>query len=727
MYSTMSMDEEMEAQRRERARQKQMMQMLVDGAEDWWVSLRATPKDKLLILVLIALLLSAYVQFIFPLLAAAFLYMQLILGCKSSCCFTTGTVALGVAALATMVQPGPGVLATPFFELPLCHNSSTGSSSSGLFGLHAPGGGACRSVDRVNVPIARGKLDRDRAYRPVLLLPAGSHASLILTVLDANGQPLFFPTKLELGPDDKFPNGHVKAPPAPSSSLLAASASTSTTASTSTSSTSTSTSPSTSTSAAAAASSVVAGASAAAASTPESFDASTRRTRNRRRLRGIGGLMRMGGGGFSRGTGSFLSPNRGVSQGPSALGRGATSAFGGARVSPGAVGRPGATYFRNTPFAGGGYYPAMGYNPSLGFDIATGMMIGHMLRTPIHRRPQSVLHGPAAGAPALDAPTALALPAPVRYGSYYYGEKALHPGSVLAAALYNDSAGGLKSLMRTLNTTYDRYALLDELSMPAAPEWPLRVSISAFEFAANASSAASPPIFLGMQAAGPPRLRSTILTQTASRLLQMVASFLLLALAAAALAGASPRRLAHLVESAEDDFSESELELGAVHHAHGLQPAAVPAGAAGAAQPVAVAVGRPVGSSTAEVASAQVVPQAMACAGSSSTAGHPTVSADGEILSEGSRVQTQWTRARGGDDSWFAGTILTIHGETTPQAGHATIIYDDGVEWTGRFNEIYVLQGEDEANAPQQPQASTIDAAASQQAMQPTVQPDRTR
>ena len=343
-WQTMTEAEEMAAERRERARQKQMMTLLTDGAEDWWETMRATPQDKLVILVLIALLLSAYVQIIFPLLAAAFLYMQLVIGCKSSCCFTTGTVALGIAALATMLRPGPGVLATPFFELPLCHNSSAGASS-GLFGLHAPGSAACLPVDRVDIPIARGKLDRDRAYRPVLLLPAGSHASLILTVLDGSGQQLFFPTKLELGPDETFPLGHVKAP-GPSSS---ASASISTTGAASAA-----------TGAVVAAGAAAVSTAAATAAAPESFDASTRRTRNRRRLRGIGGLMRMGGGGFSRGTGSFLSPNRGVSQGPSALGRGATSAFGGARVSPGAVGRPGAQYFRSTPYAGGGYYPSMG-------------------------------------------------------------------------------------------------------------------------------------------------------------------------------------------------------------------------------------------------------------------------------------------------------------------------------------------------------------------------------
>ena len=51
---------------------------------------------------------------------------------------------------------------------------------------------------------------------------------------------------------------------------------------------------------------------------------------------------------------------------------------------------------------------------------------------------------------------------------------------------------------------------------------------------------------------------------------------------------------------------------------------------------------------------------------------------------------------RGGDDSWYAGTILEVH-----EGGTATVIYDDGEEWTGRLNEIYLLQGEsDEHDAP---------------------------
>jgi len=72
----------------------------------------------------------------------------------------------------------------------------------------------------------------------------------------------------------------------------------------------------------------------------------------------------------------------------------------------------------------------------------------------------------------------------------------------------------------------------------------------------------------------------------------------------------------------------------------------------------------------------------------------PAISADGEILTVGRRVQTQWTADFAGDGSWFAGSVLTLHTD-----GHATIIYDDGQEWKARLDQIYVMQGEGEEQA----------------------------
>ena len=127
---------------------------------------------------------------------------------------------------------------------------------------------------------------------------------------------------------------------------------------------------------------------------------------------------------------------RGVSQGPSRFGRGPATAFGRpvAQGVPTAIGRPGASYAAG-PFVGGGFAPTMGYHPSLGFDIATGIMIGHMLRTPHHHRPPPLLHGGRGGGAAGTAAVAGYLPAPpasVRDGAYYHGKGALHAGSVIA-------------------------------------------------------------------------------------------------------------------------------------------------------------------------------------------------------------------------------------------------------------------------------------------------------
>ena len=146
----------------------------------------------------------------------------------------------------------------------------------------------------------------------------------MLTVLDATGAQLYLPTKLELGPGESFPWDRALAP---ATAAIATPLPTIPTASSSV------------------------------------FAASTRRrllsvgeaadplvaAAEGRRLRGFG--MRMGGGlgggrfgSFTRGTGAFGSPHRGIRRAP-ADAIGATSAMGGggraARSGP-------ATYFHNT-------------------------------------------------------------------------------------------------------------------------------------------------------------------------------------------------------------------------------------------------------------------------------------------------------------------------------------------------------------------------------------------
>ncbi len=476
---------------------------------------------------------------------------------------------------------------------------------------------------------------------------------------DAAGRQLYMPTRLELGATDAFAWASVReAPDAATGTGTAATAVAATVA-------------------AAAPSATTAGAVASAGAA--SFDASSRRLRNRRRLRGFrmggGGF---GGGGFSRGTGSFFSPRRGASQGPAAGGRGPVSAFGGGRGAPAPVGRPGAQYYTGTPFVGGGYVPTMGYHPSLGFDIATGVMLAHVLRQPHGRPAAAVLHTPHGAATAPGALPQLAAP-PSREGSYYYAARALHAGSLLRVAPLAPAAAAAlaaanpterstgqqakRAVLRALNVSYDRFAIVEELRVPADAAWPLELSMSASRVHVPTHAAGAPhrkagppgswppPLYVGLQAASPARLRSTRLAQRASDALSHTAVVLLMALTALAVAGASRTSAWERETSLEASDSEAE-----------------PAEEA-----------RPMTN----------VPH-----------GGPCVSADGEILAVGSRVQTQHTRARGGDDSWYAGAVLALHTD-----GRATIIYDDGVEEVAPLNEVYMLQGGDADEESARPQA----------------------
>ena len=304
----------------------------------------------------------------------------------------------------------------------------------------------------------------------------------------------------------------------------------------------------------------------------------------------------------------------------------------------------------------------MGYRPGLGFDIATGIMIGHMLRTP-HRHHAAVLHGPV-------DPRATLAGASHRDGAYYYAAAALYSGTVLST-VPPDAHASAKPKLRPLTVNYDRYALVDVLRMPVSPAWPLRVVLSEVAFSSPAAPGAhaahpaggatpptmpppSPPVYISLQAASPGRLRTTLLARRASSLLQFLACMLLLGLTAAALAGASAG--ASDWRDPDDTPSDADGEL-------------IPVPSDAAARPPPTLSGAP-----------------------------PAVSADGEILAVGSRVQTQHTRARGGDDSWFAGAVLSLHAGSM-----ATIIYDDGVEEVAPLSEVYVLQIDGEESATQAP------------------------
>ena len=93
--------------------------------------------------------------------------------------------------------------------------------------------------------------------------------------------------------------------------------------------------------------------------------------------------------------------------------------------------------------------------------------------------------------------------------------------------------------------------------------------------------------------------------------------------------------------------------------------------------------------------------------GGGAARGTPPVLADGELAYEGCRVQTQWARDEGGDDGWYAGTILRLQGR------RATVHYDDGEMWTGDLDEIYSLRGtDDEEEAVARPPAWLLSLAA---------------
>lgn len=68
------------------------------------------------------------------------------------------------------------------------------------------------------------------------------------------------------------------------------------------------------------------------------------------------------------------------------------------------------------------------------------------------------------------------------------------------------------------------------------------------------------------------------------------------------------------------------------------------------------------------------------CSRARRIAGRPPLSlaAGNGLIHEGSRVETQWERAEGGDDCWFAGTVTYVTRDL------AVVRYDDGDTWFAR-------------------------------------------
>ena len=66
--------------------------------------------------------------------------------------------------------------------------------------------------------------------------------------------------------------------------------------------------------------------------------------------------------------------------------------------------------------------------------------------------------------------------------------------------------------------------------------------------------------------------------------------------------------------------------------------------------------------------------------------GRKVCGADGMPLHVNTRVQTQWTREKGRDDRWHAGSVSAVLA-----SGEVTIKYDDGDEWTVNAMNVHLL------------------------------------
>ena len=315
-------------------------------------------------------------------------------------------------------------------------------------------------------------------------------------------------------------------------------------------------------------------------------------------------------------------------------------------------------YSRPSGFAGGGFaggasfgrLPGAGYNPGFGYhggfnpglDIATGMMIGSMLHVPHrYRHATHRLGGSAGGNRSTSSQGADRYPR----GTYLFAEGALRASTEISvvpsgavAASHAQLRHGVRRRMK-LGRPYDRYEVLANVRTPQATS------------DAAADGGAPDDVW-------PLALR--------------VAE---LGLFTSTLAGSAspPTLFVSLQAAAPPKITPTSFwkRLGRV-----LQT-----------------LGRALMLALALVAWAGLR-QMRAGVGASSGPSVPAVSADGELLSVGARVQTQEPLS----GEWYAGTVLVLHADT------ATVVYDDGEEWTGSLGQIYLLQGgERDEEQPVQP------------------------
>ena len=616
---------------------------IIESVDDWQHHAAESPGAaiaSLLIVSLASMLGGPYFSFVA---LCSWVVLMLFGPYRSSCCSAFGFVAIALAATAALCGRSAG--------------SSTAARHPIFFEALHP---------TFNITIHEADAASALEHWPVLALPTGAFAKLTLSAHDAAGGTLLPNASYIVGPDTRSP----WSTNLPESQHLAESPG------------------------------------APTSGGPSTFAASSRsrrRLRGGRMMRGFSSLRgissrgissramggsRFHGAGFPRGTGTFSSPHRG----PSSLRTGNSFGGGGAPVQGVPVGAhararqpshvahavpvhsgysPHGVATHVGPRVGGGmmnhmprpiYHP-MAYHPPVMHDVVYGLAIAHVLRHSVY--PHHHHHHLAAPQPS----------------SFYYGSNAYPSGSHLAIAApaarataasearlgaQTDPVGGQTTDQanapsdRTLDVGYDRYVLVSASIRTPPPVhqhglWPVTICVHELTLSARAATAVAPLVgvhaLLGLQAgfrgASPPAEMSFLIAASFQRASQWLSVFLI-----------SAALLALLVA---DESSGGPLRWN---------------------------VRRGVVAPRAEEGPPRT--HATGTGASSGTSGAAAIAADGELISRGTLVQTQWRAEDGGDDEWYAGTIAALH----VGSGEATVEYDDGDVWTGSLQRIYTLREE---------------------------------
>lgn len=571
---------------------------------------------------------------------------------QPSACRAAGGLAFVLSMTGTLlISAGPsaaGKATTHFFELETCPLSSGGGFVLRTGSLPCPpNASSSRGSDRLMtdklvVPLFTSELDPERSYHLVLLLPSDSHARLSIAATDARGRYMHASTHTHTLICLFSTFIHVHFP-----SHVSHARNRSHHRSELLPATPLELGPDESWPWREATNETDSHTSFAAASRRRLLQAADsdalptpRERKHGRRLRGFG---RIGGfGGFSRGTGSFRSPRSGYSMGPAAGGR-VTNAYS----------RP--SGFAGGGFAGGGSFgrlPGAGYNPGFGYhggfnpglDIATGLMIGSMLHVPHRHRHATHRLGGTTGVNS-SANGAESYPR----GTYLFAAGALRASTEISVVPSGTVAAPHAQRLRvktrrTLGRLYDRYEVLANIRTPQAGS-----DASADADATEKPGAGLWPLVL--------RVADLALYTTTSSVSAAAPPTLYMSLQAAAPPKITPTSFVKRLGRAMQTLGRALMLALALVAWAGLR-------------------------------------QLRAGVGASSELSAPAVGADGELLSVGARVQTQEPSS----GEWYAGTVLALHDHA------ATVVYDDGEEWTGGLGEIYLLQdgdrAEEQANQP---------------------------